>query len=263
MTDTSIQPPKQPLGVGGLLSETFSIFFGNFIKVMILGFAGAFLGFVVNSLTLGFGATVGTETPDMTDMGAFWTGTLVSSVVGMAIYGLVTALLILLAYDAKRGQSNSIGTYIMVALPVTIPIVLMSIVVFFLMMIGSFALVIGLLWVYAVFYVMAPAAVIERAGFGSLRRSAQLTKEYRWPIVGLIIVIGIITVVVQLIAGFIVGLLALAATSLIGMVLIGVLFSALVGFGYALAGIAIALVYARLREIKEGVEVDQIAKVFD
>ncbi|MEL7105696.1 MAG: hypothetical protein AAGM21_07235 [Pseudomonadota bacterium] len=263
MTNTDIQGSKQPLGVGSILSQTFSIFASNFVKVMALGFAGAFLGFIVNSLFLGFGVAVGTAEPDIANMGAFWVGTLFSTLIGMVIYGLVTALLVLLAYDAKRGKSNTLGTYFMVALPAVVPIALMMIVVTILASIGAIALLVGMFWVYAVFYVMAPAAVIERAGFGALGRSAQLTKEYRWPIVGLFIVMIIITLLVQVVAGFLVGLLATVATSVVGMAVVGVLFALLGAIGYAIAGIAIALVYARLREIKEGVAVDDIAKVFD
>jgi hypothetical protein len=35
------------------------------------------------------------------------------------------------------------------------------------------------------------------------------------------------------------------------------------GFSYGLSGIGAALVYARLRDIKEGVSVDKLAAVFD
>lgn len=263
MSDVGIQGEKLPLGVGAILSQTFSIFASNFVKVMILGFAGTLLGFLISVAFLGFGTTTGTAEPDLTNPGGFWMGTLVSTLLSMVVYGLVTALLILLAYDAKRGKSNSIGTYIMVAVPAVIPIAILSIVVFILMAIGAFALLIGMLWVYAVFYVMAPAAVIERAGFGSLQRSAQLTKEYRWPIVGLFLIIMVITILIQFVTGFIGTALTSASPSVFGMASIAIVYSILGAIGYAIGGITIALVYARLREIKEGVEVDQIAKVFD
>ena len=263
MSDTSIQGSKLPLGVGSILSETFSIFAANFAKVIVLGFAGSFLGLIINVLFLGFDVALGTAEPDLANMDTFWVGTLLSTLIGMMIYGLVTALLVLLAYDAKRGKSNSIGTYFMVALPAVIPIAIMMVIVTILASIGALALLVGMFWVYAVFYVMAPAAVIERAGFGALGRSAQLTKEYRWPIVGLFIVIIIVTILVQVVAGFLVAMLTGLASSFIGSGIVLVAFALLSAIAYAIAGIAIALVYARLREIKEGVEVSEIAKVFD
>lgn len=254
MTET-----KQPLGVGSIISEAFSIFFSKFFKVLLLGAFGAILGVLINSLFLGFDAAVGLGDPELTDPTGVIVGSVLSIVINTMIYGLVTALLIQLAYDAKLGRTNSLGTYFSAALPAVIPIAVLSIVVFVLMMIGAFALLIGMLWVYAVFYVMAPVAVIERGGFGSLGRSAALTKEYRWPIVGLFIVVMILTMVVQVVATFLVGMLMAAggtAVATIGFALVS-------GITYALGGIAIALVYARLREIKEGVNVDHIAAVFD
>ncbi|MEM1065213.1 MAG: hypothetical protein AAGJ74_06905 [Pseudomonadota bacterium] len=264
MADISMTESKQSLGVGSILSESFSIFFSNFLKVLLLGAFGALLGVLINTMFLGFNAAVGVGDPNITDPSAIITGSVLSIVVNTMIYGLVTALLIQLAYDAKLGRSNSLGTYFNAAIPAVVPIAVLSIVVFVLMMIGAVALLIGMLWVYAVFYVMPPVAVIERGGFGSLGRSAALTKEYRWPIVGLFILIMILTMVVQVVATFLVGvLIAMGGASLAGPVLAAIAFAVISGISYAFGGIAIALVYARLREIKEGVNVDHIASVFD
>ncbi|MCF2903856.1 hypothetical protein L0666_02555 [Octadecabacter sp. CECT 8868] len=256
MTETSTQPPNMPLGVGDIISSSFSIMFGNFFKVFILGFIGAFLGFIVNFLFLGFGAATGT---DLTGSTASVLPTIISIVINMVVYGLVTALLIQLAYDAKLGRSSSIGEYFSSALPAIVPIVVLSVAIGILSMAGAIALIIGALWVYAVFYVMAPVAVIERGGFGSMGRSAELTKEYRWPIVGLFILVGVVSIALTFVAGFVVAILA----SIGGPIFAGIGLAMINGLSYAFGGIVVALVYARLREIKEGVDVDQIASVFD
>ena len=256
MTESSALPPNTPLGVGDIISSSFSIMFGNFFKVFILGFIGAFLGFIVNFLFLGFGAATGT---DVVDPAASGINTIISVVINLVVSGLVTALLIQLAYDAKLGRSNSIGGYFSSALPAIIPIAVLSFAIVILVMIGAIALIIGALWVYAVFFVMAPVAVIERGGFGSMGRSAKLTKEYRWPIVGLFILVAVISVVVTFVAGFLVAILA----GIGGPIFAGIGLAMINGLSYAFGGIVVALVYARLREIKEGVDVDQIASVFD
>ncbi|MEP4249558.1 hypothetical protein [Tateyamaria sp.] len=259
MTDTSAQTAKMPLGVGAIISSSLSIMFGNFGKVFLLGFAGAFLGFIINFLFLGFDAATGSDPVVNGNPTAFLLGSLVSMVINMAIYGLITALLIQLAYDAKLGRQNSLSTYFKSALPAVLPIAVLSIVIGILSAIGAIALLIGALWVYAVFYVTAPVAVIERGGFGSMGRSENLTKEYRWPIVGLFILVLIVTIVLQLIGIFLVGVIAAIG----GQFIAGVGLAMITGLAYALGGIAVALVYARLREIKEGVDVDQIASVFE
>ena len=263
MTDTNLGTAKAPLGVGEIISSSFSILFSNFFKVLLLGFVGALIGLIVNSIFLGFGAATGTADPIDLANNFSGVGYVISVLVNMAIYGLVTALLIQLAYDAKLGRSNSIGTYFKAALPAIIPITLLTVVVTLLMGIGAIALIIGALWVYAVFYVMAPVAVIERGGFGSLGRSAALTKEYRWPIVGLFVVMVIITMLIQFASTFVVGLMAALTASAVGIVIVAIFFALLSALGYVITGISSALVYARLREIKEGVDVDQIASVFE
>lgn len=259
MTETSAQAPNAPLGVGAIISGSFSIMSGNFVKVFLLGFIGAFLGFLVNLLFLGFGAATGTGNITGVSQSAAIIASLGSVVVNLVVYGLVTALLIQLAYDAKLGRSNSLGAYFRSALPAIVPITILSIAIGILSAIGVIALVIGSLWVYAVFYVTAPVVVIERGGFGSMGRSADLTKEYRWPIVGLSILVVLISIVLQFVAGLFVGVLA----GIGGSIFAGIGIAMINGLAYAFGGIVIALVYARLREIKEGVDVDQIASVFE
>jgi len=259
MADTSSQVQHTPLGVGEIISGSFSIMFGNFFKVFLLGFLGAFLGFIINALLLGVDAALGSGPAVGTDPTTVVISSVASVVINLIIYGLVTALLIQLAYDSKLGRSNSFGAYFSSALPAIMPIAILSIVIGILSTIGAIALIIGALWVYAVFYVTAPVAVIERGGFGSMGRSAALTKEYRWPIVGLFILVVIMSIVLQFIAGFIVGFLTAAG----GLIVVGIGVAMINGLAYAFGGIVVALVYARLREIKEGVDVDKIAAVFD
>ncbi|MEM7438877.1 MAG: hypothetical protein AAF393_04705 [Pseudomonadota bacterium] len=263
MTAISDPAQKPPLGVNGIVGESFSILFGNFINVMLLGFGGAFLGYLINGLMVGFEVAAGVD--DGTGfVNAGPVPIIASSLVNLAVYGLVTGMLVQLAYDAKLGRSNSFGTYFNSALPALIPIAVLSVVVAILMAVGMLALIVGGLWVYAVFYVVIPACVIERAGFGAMSRSVELTKEYRWPIVGLFIVVMIMSAIIQMVVAFIGGAaIATLASGGFGAILLGVFLSLITGLGYAYGGIAVALVYARLREIKEGVDVDQIASVFD
>ena len=263
MASEATNAPKTPLGVGAIISDSFSILFGNFVKVAILGFIGAFLGFVVNTVFFGFGVATGSSEDFNFDPNTIFISSAVSTIINAVVYGFVTALLIQLAYDAKLGRRNTIGAYFSAALPAIFPIVVLTLVISILSVIGMIALIVGALWVYAVFYVTAPVAVIEKGGFGSMGRSAALTKEYRWPIVGLFLVVVIISVILQMVGGFVVGGLGFLATGVVGQVIAGVGLSIIVGLAYGFGGIAVALVYARLREIKEGVEVDQIATVFE
>ncbi|MEO9528350.1 hypothetical protein [Roseibium sp.] len=260
MTDATTQQPKAALGVGSIISESFSILFGNFIKVVIIGFVPTLIGLLISGVLSGFGVALGVETQTFDSPGE-GIAMVVSFIINMVVYSVTTALLVQLAYDAKLARPVQIGRYVGPAMSAVVPLAVISIVVTILVGIGMMLLIVPGLWIYAVFSVIAPAIVIERAGFGGMSRSRALTKEYRWPILGALILALICAMLINIVAMFIVGLIAIIGTA--GMVIAVLLFAAISTIGVGFLSIIVALIYARLREIKEGVSVDQIASVFD
>lgn len=259
MTDAPAVGPKPSLGIGSLISESFSILFGKFIQVVAVAFGPALIGLVISGLLIGFGVVAGSAEPNFAGPGTA-VAFILTILVQIVVYAVTTALLVQLAYDAKLGRTVQIGKYLGPAFAAVVPIAILSLVSGILFMLGFMLFIVPGLWILAVFSVMAPAVVIEKAGFGGLGRSATLTKEYRWPIVGAFVLIIIISAVINLVAQLVVGLVS----SILGIVAIDILLSALLSTVSAgLGSILIALIYARLREIKEGVSVDQIAAVFD
>ena len=251
---------KIPLGVGRILSDGFSILFGNFFKVLVIGLVPILLAVVLTSLSLD------SSVFDVILFSAYGhlAVLLLEPMFLMIAMGVTTALVVQLAYDAKLGRRNALTTYIRAAIPAIVPITVLTIAVTVLAYIGALALLIGMVWVYAVFSVMAPAAVIERAGLGAMRRSAVLTKEYRWPIVGAFLVVGIINTVLSKVVEFLQYYEHLALPAgLVGEIAYGVVMLAIISLGFAYSGIVSALVYARLREIKDGLDIYQLAAVFD
>ena len=260
MSDTTLSEPKVPLGVGAIISESFSILFSNFIKVMFLAFGGTFILFLIGAFVI----TQPNFTSQEDILTQMWTYLGAIFVVSIAVYGVVTAMLVQLAYDAKLNRSHGMGTYFSTALRSVVPILILSAVVGIAVGLGFIALIVPGLWLLGVFAVVTPAVVIERAGFGALGRSIELTKEYRWPIIGALIIVGIISNVIQKVGEFIAQLAVGSAGFGTGAIITyGIIFSLLAAIGYGLGGISSALIYARLREIKEGVSVDEIASVFD
>ncbi|WP_346892534.1 hypothetical protein [uncultured Roseibium sp.] len=260
MTDTTMGQPKPPLGVGEIISDSFSILFGKFIPVIIVAFVPSLIGLLLSGMLVGFGAVLGTETPQYTGPGMAVANVL-SGIIDIVVYSISAALLVQLAYDAKLGRPVQLGRYFGPTLSALFPLVVLSLVAGILAGLATIVFIIPGLWVYAVFSVMVPAIVIDRVGFGGLGRSAFLTKEYRWPIVGAMILIVICAVLITFAAAFIIGLIVNILP--FGMILGIPLFAALSAIGAGILGIFVALLYARLREIKEGVSVDQIASVFD
>lgn len=256
MTDVQTGSLKQPLGVGSIISETFSILFGNFLKVLLLSVLPTVAGLALLGATIGWDAALGNPDPAAFAAGG-WMIIFLPILVGFIISSLTTALLVQLAYDAKLKRSIDIGSYWGPAIRSLFPVIVLSLISGILVGLASILLIVPGLWLYAVLSVIVPAIVIERAGFGAMGRSAALTKEYRWPILGALIVI----IIIALIIGGIIGFLGAFST---GGYLFGGLFEIVInGVSYGFGGILVALIYARLREIKEGVGVDQIAAVFD
>jgi len=260
MTDATTAQPKAPLGAGSIIGESFSILFGHIIQIILIAFVPTLIGFLISGLLSGFEVALGQQPQDFSNPGA-GIGMAVSFLINMVVYAITTALLVQLAYDAKLSRPIKIGRYISPALSAAVPLSILTIVVTILLVIGFMLLIVPGLWVYAVFSVLAPVIVIERVGFGGMGRSASLTKEYRWPIVGALILAFLLVMILQIFAMFVVGLIATAGT--VGIVISVLLLVAISTLGAGYLSILVSLIYARLREIKEGVSVDQIAAVFD
>jgi len=265
LTDPGFAQTKPPLGVGSIIGDSFSILFRKFLTVMVLSSGPLIIGLAISGLLVGWQVTLNGEIdPASFTGGGFWAKWGVSMVVQMAIYGITTALLVQLAYDAKLDQSRSVGAYFGPALRSAFPIAVLMIATMFLVFLGAIALLIGGLWVYAVFSVTTPAIVIERAGFRGMGRSATLTKEYRWPIIGALILVFLITIALSLAMQFIVGLIvAPFGTSGVGVAISIIVMALLQSVTLGLSSITAALIFARLKEIKDGVSVDQLVSVFE
>lgn len=263
MSSTTTNPSGAALGVGSIISESFSILFRHFFPVLLLSLGPTLLNIVISGLLNGWSAALGRPEPVAPD-GAFFARTAITTVVQLVLSGVTTALLVQMAYDAKLQRPLRPGQYFGPALSAAVPIAILGLGAGILTVIGFMLLIVPGLWIYAVYSMMPAAVVIEKVGFGGLGRSAALTKEYRWPIVGAAFLLVIIGAVIGFVAMFIVGLL-LGATGFSGVgIVIGVLVLAFVTtIGAALGSISVALIYARLREIKEGATVRDIAAVFD
>lgn len=259
MTDVPMNTGNESLGVGKIIGDTFSLFFGRITSIFTLVFLPTL---VIVLIQYWLTPTVDPDNiqafnPDDYSVG----GQLVSIVVSMVGMSLISALIIRLAYDAKVGNPMRPSAYFSSAIAVIVPLVICTLVVTFAASIAMIALIIPGLWVYAVWCCVTPAIVIENAGFGSFGRSAQLTKEYRWPCLGALIVVGICAYIPILIIAMLFGFGAAAGGFTLGIFFVIVNTVATVIYMAAL-GICVALIYARLREIKEGTSVEQLAEVF-
>lgn len=265
MSQTTDFDQTQAFDVGSVIAESFSILLRKLPQVILLGFIPSIIGLIFSVFLIGPEMTFG-GTADLTDLQSInWSLYSLSMFLQMVIYGITVALFVQMAYDAKLGRPMNLGAYFKTAVRNIVPLMILTIVVSFVAAIAMLFIILPGLWVYAVWSVVVPAIVIERAGFGALGRSAQLTKGYRWPIIGLIVTLGICVFLISIGVMFVIGLLTALTGGVQGFgVIIAIVLQGLASAAvYGVLYIAVALIYARLREIKEGISVDQLVTVFE
>ena len=251
--------PKPRFGVGARFSDTFSIFFDRLAVFGVVGIVAGLLMQLPTFLAVGGGgfdlAEPGADQGLMAQNPILFVA--LSIALPLLVYSVLTAVLVLAAYDAKAGRRMSIGAYVATSFRRILPLIVMTIAAWLLIAIGFALLVVPGLWLLGVLSVFVPIIVIEGNGFGSLARSSALTKGYRWPIVGFILLVYLVFyLVTALIAGL--GVLLAGGIPILFLLLQGVAS----GVSAAFASIAVAVTYARLREIKDGVGFTDLADVF-
>ena len=252
MTDTPPVAAQQSLGVGALIGDTFSILFGSITQLLVLAFVPALVITIFQYL---LAPELYTE---VAVPGSFpWVGFAVVMAIALIGTAIITALIVRMAYDVKTGHAVRIGDYFASAMAVAVPLILCSIGATIAIMIGFMLLIVPGFMLMVIWAVYTPAIVIERAGFGSFSRSAELTSGYRWPIFGALLLMFLIVIVIG--AAFEIVTFFIPFIGAPGAIMKEAVSS---GLTMAFSGIFYSLLYARLREIKEGMSVEELADVF-
>jgi len=102
--------------------------------------------------------------------------------------------------------------------------------------------------------------VVERLGpFGSLGRSARLTKGHRWAVFAVFLLVFIAAAVIGFVVGFVLGSVQAATGG--PVITVGTLIWNALWLGYYNS--VVVMTYHDLRAAKEGLGTDDIAAVFD
>jgi hypothetical protein len=247
MVDPSMAVSGQGRGdfrVGDVFSKSFEIFGRHVFAFLILALLSNILVFLYLFGLIHGVFTAGRAAPAIAGVLALL-GSLIAN--GAIIYGVVQKL---------RNQDFSVGRSLQIGLSSMFPILGVSIVFGLAAGIGLVLLVVPGVIVFCMFYVALPACVVERPGvFGSLSRSAFLTKGFRWQIFGIMVVLVLANLVVEYLAG-----LLLASAGLYVTVFGPLVLSTVVS---AFSAVINGVIYYQLRVAKEGVDIETIARVFD
>jgi hypothetical protein len=251
------QAPPQPTAefrVGRVLGASFELLFQDFIKFFVIALIPAAPNALV-ALSTYFHVVPFASTRGFTiALGMLF---IASGILVLFLYPISQAATLYGAFQDMRGQPFEFGPAFGRAFARFFPLLGLVIAWGLAVGFGTMLLIVPGLMLLAAFYVALPACVVERLGpLQSLSRSAALTKGHRWKVFGVYLVVfvvgviggGVFNVLAKLVAGFVVA------------TLISLVWNAVFA---AYNSVAITVMYHDLRVVKEGIDIDRIAAVFD
>ncbi len=251
------EPGSVEFSIGRVIGDSFGVLARNFVSFFILALLIGVLNllyglFYANPAAL----SAAPGEVDFTSVG-------VGGILGLVINGLTQAAIVYGTFQDLRGNKASIGECISRGLATMLPVIVATLLYAVVLAIGFALLIIPGIFVLVIWWVYVPAIVVEDRGiFGSFGRSAELTSGRRWRILGLLLVVVIIAIVVNMLVGVFagIGLFAMSSDPLFGLTIVEYVMTALVTAFSAVLG---AVSYYYLRAEKEGIDVNEIAQVFD
>jgi hypothetical protein len=240
--------------MGNVLSRSFSIWGKNFVPFFLM--TG-----VVQSPVLALTVYMATINQEEMAKDLTQTGILVGALVIAALLfaPLATASVTYGVLQQLRGRHASVSDCFRVGMSRALAVLGVAIVAGFVTVFGYMLCCVPGLFLATAYFVAAPAAVVERKGvFGSLSRSWQLTEGARWPVFGLIFVLGAIGAVIQQMVKLPAD--ALEGGAAIALAVVSALISVATSSLNAVTG---AVAYHDLRTEKEGANSQDLAAVFD
>ena len=253
MTDTSIAAAHIALNdfrVGSVISRSGAVLSRHFLTFFIV----AVIAYSPALLTESMQTTEPIEASEALSQG-LWL--ILGGILLMVLPQLGNAIILHTAFQDMRRRPVGLIESFDVGLSRFLPVIGIAFVRGFLIMFWMILLIVPGLILYTMWFVGLPACVVEGLGpWTSLRRSRELTKGYRWKVFALVALSlslvnaggGVIELVLTALAGPIAGLTGQLIWT---------------GIAGAFAGVVITVTYYDLRVIKEGVDIDQIAAVFD
>ncbi|NNU81528.1 hypothetical protein HMH01_13895 [Halovulum dunhuangense] len=255
--------PLPPLGVTRLVGQSFALFFRHFAVFGPIALVPSVVVGLVQLAVLSDAALLGRNVDALAALGPVLASIGLSLVVGLVVMAMTT----LAAYDIRTGRSLRMGQHLRRTLSAALPIAILGFLFYLAFLVGLALLVLPGLYLMARYWVMAPAVLVEGAGFSGLSRAAELSRGYRWPILGAVLLLFVLlllaTIGVTLLLGVAVDVALSQVTNQPGIMPALLFDTVTTALHYAILSIFTALLYARLREVKEGLGFEDLAKVFE
>lgn len=258
----------QPLGVAALILGSVSLFLRHLPVFLLIAlvptvglniFSTLILPDALDPRPLGGGLGDGDAGPNPRVL-LIWA-------LSVVVILLMMSVLVLAAHSARIDRHVLIGAVVGRTLSAAPALLLLGALYIALVGMGLVALLIPGLYLMARFAVLPMAVLADDAGFSGLRRASQLTEGYRWPILGAMLIMLLLTTAITL-AVFLAPVLAMDGTVETApgdpdFAILMLSQSLATAAQYALIAVFIAQLYLRLREIKDGSAVGDVAAIFE
>jgi hypothetical protein len=251
MSDVSINDlpaSGAPFRVGDVFGKAFSVFGNQLGGFLLLAFVPLIPVLAVSLLAPAGPVVAQTAqtTPGLAGLSTFLTFVLQIVVQATTLYA---------AFQQLGGSPFSITQSLGVGFGRLLPVLGVALLSGILAGLATILLVVPGIIVLCMLYVAAPVCVIEKPGvIASLHRSAELTKGYRWPIFGIVALVGIVGIIAQFV--------------LRGLFGVATVWGKLLSFSWlvivtSFGAVLVAVAYHDLRVAKEGTDIDNLANIFD
>jgi len=200
----------QPISVGKVIGDAFSLYGSNFLPLIGVGFVIFFL----------FGIVTGF----LTDEGGFVLQ-FIATILELIATAIYTGFVVKLVQDVRDGRRDStVGELISAAMPAIGGLIIFGLLFGLGVGIGLILLIIPGLYLMTIWAVGSPAIVVERRGvIEAFGRSHELVKGQAWTVFGVIVCVFLIRIAAVLIAAAIGG----AIGGVAGAIIVGILVLAL------------------------------------
>jgi uncharacterized membrane protein len=232
--------------VGQVISRSFSVFMRHFLTffiVTLIAFSPLLL------LSEGSAAAATDPVQALITLG-------LGFVLLMVLSMFSSAIILHGAFADMRNRPVNLLESLKVALRRLLPLILLALLESALLVLGLILLIVPGIILYTMWLVAVAACVVERTGpWRSLRRSQELTKGHRWKVFGLFLVLLAFSLINPV--------LQMALTAAAGATAGAIGNAIWTAIGSAFSSVVVAVAYYDLRVAKEGIDIEQIASVFD
>lgn len=248
---------NRDLSIGDVLSKSFGVLSRHlitFVMLSLIVWLPMFgIGAVTTIMSAPHGGDLAQIPPETAAM--MGVGMLVAFIWVFLFFPAVFGAIVHVSFQDMRGKAARLGEGFRLGFSRLIPMFAMSILMVLGIMLGMILLVVPGIILALMWYVAFPVCIVEKAGpVESLKRSRALTDGHKWTIFGIAIIVGIASFALPLVPQVLLAsmpFVMIAVVTIIQLVL------------NAYSTVLLVVMYHDLRVVKEGVDIEGIASVFD